>query len=412
MADKITDIQIRHWLKAGNPVIKAQGDVPGLTFTLSKAGTAAWVLRYRIGGKQRELTIGRYPEFTIAGAKTAALKARAEIQAGTDVARAKRLGKIDRAGSKTLSELAEDYLDKNLPGMAANTQKQRVYHVTKIIIPRIGAIPANEVTGADLVDLVEKVGQRHGPKVARLVLSAANEIFKHGLARLIVANNPAIGINVKAVCGPPTPKRERLKLTEDELRALLPACGENQTGLAIRLLLASAARINELLTAQWVNVDLDRAEWTIPTSKTTSKPFKIPLPPQAVAWFTRLLDLSCGSDLVLPGRDRRKPISVAAVAAAIDKKCNGLPTLRRFTPHDLRSTARSHLAALGVPVIVAERCLNHSLGGIVGIYDQHDYLDERRKALTIWADFLSHCETGREWRPAGNVVQIRKTVSD
>jgi integrase len=408
MADKITDIQIRHWLKAGNPVIKAQGDVPGLTFTLSKAGTAAWVLRYRIGGKQRELTIGRYPEFTIAGAKSAALKARAEIQAGTDVARAKRLGKIDRAGSKTLSELAEDYLDKNLPGMAANTQKQRVYHVTKIVVPRIGAIPANEVTGADVVDLVEKVGQRHGPKVARLVLSAANEIFKHGLARLIVANNPAIGINVKAVCGPPTPKRERLKLTEDELRALLPACGENQTGLAIKLLLATCTRINELLTAQWVNVDLDRAEWTIPSSKTSSKPFVIPMVPEALNWFGTLKRLSCGSPWVLPGRDRRKPISIAAVAAAIDRLCSRT-RIRRFTPHDLRSTARSHLAALGVPVIVAERCLNHSLGGIVGIYDQHDYLDERRKALTTWADFLSHCETGREWGPAGNVVAIRKS---
>ncbi|MCF7968604.1 MAG: Arm DNA-binding domain-containing protein, partial [Methylococcaceae bacterium] len=137
MADKITDIQIRHWLKAGKPIIKAQGDVPGLTFTLSKAGTAAWVLRYRIGGKQKELTIGRYPEYTISGAKTAALKARAEIQAGTDVAREKRLGKIDRAGSKTLSELGNDYLEKNLPGLAANTKKQRLYHVNKIVIPRL-----------------------------------------------------------------------------------------------------------------------------------------------------------------------------------------------------------------------------------------------------------------------------------
>ena len=407
MADKITDIQIRHWLKAGKPVIKAQGDVPGLTFTLSTAGTAAWVLRYRIGGKQKEMTIGRYPEYTIAGAKAAALKARAEIQAGTDVAREKRLGKIDRAGTKTLSELAADYLEKNLPGLADNTRKQRLYHVNKIVIPRLGMIPASEVNGADVVDLIEKVGQKHGPKVARLVLSAVNEIFKHGLARLIVTNNPATSINVKAICGPATPKRDRLKLTESELRALLPAVADTQTGITIKLLLATCTRINELLTAQWTHVDLARAEWTIPTSKTSSKPFVIPLVPEAVIWFETLKNLSCGSSWVLPGRDRRKPISAAAIAAAIDRLCSQTG-IRRFTPHDLRSTARSHLAALGVMVFVAERCLNHTLGGIVAIYDQHDYLDERRKALTAWADFLSHCETGREWMP-GNVVPIRKT---
>ena len=115
MGDKITDIQIRHWLKAGKPIAKAQGEVAGLTFTLSSSGTAAWALRYRIGGKQRELTIGRYPEYTMAGAKVAATEARAKIMAGTDVAREKRLGKIERAGSKSFAELAADYLEKNLP---------------------------------------------------------------------------------------------------------------------------------------------------------------------------------------------------------------------------------------------------------------------------------------------------------
>ena len=408
MADKITDIQIRHWLKAGKPVIKAQGDVPGLTFTLSKAGTAAWVLRYRIAGKQKELTIGRYPEFTIAGAKTAALEARARIQSGIDVARDKRLGKIDRAGSKTLAELAEDYLEKNLPGMAPNTKKQRLYHVNKIVIPRLGLIPAGEVNGADVVDMIDRVGKQHSPKVARLVLCAVNEIFKHGLARLVITHNPASGVSVKAVCGPATPKRERLKLTDEELRALLPALRDSQVDTAIRLLLATCTRINELLSAEWAHVDLARAEWTIPTSKTSSRPFIVPLAPEVVSWFETLKRLACGSPLVLPGRDRRKPISAAAIAAAIDRLCERVG-IRRHTPHDLRSTARSHLAALGVPVIVAERCLNHSLGGIVGVYDQHDYLDERRKALTTWADYLSHCESGRAWRP-GNVVPIRNAI--
>lgn len=115
---KITDIQIRHWIRAGNPIAKAQGDVLGLTFTLSDKGTASWILRYRIGNRARELTIGRYLEYSIAQAKASAPEARAKVQAGIEVAREKRLETIKRAGSMSYAELARDYLTKRLPGLA------------------------------------------------------------------------------------------------------------------------------------------------------------------------------------------------------------------------------------------------------------------------------------------------------
>jgi len=91
-------------------------------------------------------------------------------------------------------------------------------------------------------------------------------------------------------------------------------------------------------------------------------------------------------------------------------KLNG--KVRRFTPHDLRSTARSHLAALGVSVIVAERCLNHALGGLLAVYDQHDYLSERRAALEIWTDFLVACEAGKAWNAKqDNVIALKQVAA-
>lgn len=410
---KITDIQIRHWLKAGVPVAKAQGDVPGLTFTLSAKGTAAWVLRYRIGGKQKELTIGRYPEFTIASAKTAAMEARAKIMSGADVAREKRQSQIHRAGEKTLAELARGYMDKSFPGLAKNTRQQRRHHIEDVIIPRLGSLPANAVNGSDVVDLLERVG-RDSVHVAGLVRIALSEIFKHGVARRVVVSNPCTGIAVSAVCGPAPPKRQRLKLTEAELRALLPALdgGMSETSaLAIRVLLATCVRIGELLQAEWRDVKLDRAEWVIPaTNAKTGRGVTIPLAPVVVEWFERLKLLACGSRFVLPGAKGKTHRTPDAIARAIDELTANLPEVRRFTPHDCRSTARSHLAALGVPVLVAERCLNHALGGLVAVYDQHDYLDERRKALQVWADFLTCCESGRDWMPADNVVPIRQAI--
>ena len=88
--------------------------------------------------------------------------------------------------------------------------------------------------------------------------------------------------------------------------------------------------------------------------------------------------------------------------------------MRRFTPHDLRSTARSWLTSetIGANVIVAERCLNHTLGGLLAIYDQHDYLTERRAALERWTAFILACEAGNAWKTASeNVIPLRHATS-
>ena len=415
---KLTDVQIRNWMKAGNPTAKADGD--GLTFTLSAKGTAAWVLRYRFGGKARELTLGRYPDITLAKARELAAEARVHIQQGRDVAREKQKATIERAAAKTLRELAADYMSKAFPHLAANTIKQRRHHIEGVILPKLGSLPAREVMTADVVAMVEAVGKK-SVNVAELVFTAVSEIFKHGLARHVVTANPCAGISVSAICGKPEPKRQRLKLTEDELRVILPALpgigAEN--ALAVKIQLATCVRLGELAKAEWAHVDFDRAEWFVPDQNSkTGRGFTIPLTPAVVGWFRELEPFACGSRFVLPARQVRRTrnhggevhFEQRAMNAMLHKLCEKLgDKVRRFTPHDLRSTARSHLAALGVNILVAERCLNHSLGGLIAIYDQHDYMTERRAALELWTDFILACEAGRAWLPQGdNVIPLRK----
>ena len=415
---KLTDVQIRNWMKAGNPTAKADGD--GLTFTLSAKGTAAWVLRYRFGGKARELTLGRYPDITLAKARELTAEARVHIQQGRDVAREKQKATIERAAAKTLRELAADYMSKAFPHLAANTIKQRRHHIEGVILPKLGSLPAREVMTADVVAMVEAVGKK-SVNVAELVFTAVSEIFKHGLARHVVTANPCAGISVSAICGKPEPKRQRLKLTEDELRVILPALpgigAEN--ALAVKIQLATCVRLGELAKAEWAHVDFDRAEWFVPDQNSkTGRGFTIPLTPAVVGWFRELEPFACGSRFVLPARQVRRTrnhggevhFEQRAMNAMLHKLCEKLgDKVRRFTPHDLRSTARSHLAALGVNILVAERCLNHSLGGLIAIYDQHDYTTERRAALELWTDFILACEAGRAWLPQGdNLIPLRK----
>lgn len=412
----LSDVQIRAWFKTARPVAKSDGN--GLTFTLSAKGTAAWVLRYRFAGKARELTLGRYPELSLAEARKRALEARGKVMGGTDVAREKRQVKIERAAAQSFSQLTEDYMAKAFPRLSANTISQRRRHIEQIIVPRLGVLPAREVTTADVVALVETVGLQRSKNVAELVLTAISEIFKHGLARHVVTTNPCAPISAAAIVGKPEPRRKRLMLTEDELRALLPALDRigEQNALTIKLLLATCARIGELARARWIHVDPERGEWTIPTENAKNRvAFTIPLAPPVVEWFERLRVLSCGSPYVLPARQARRRLNhdgeihfeQRALNAMIHKLCDRLGgRCRRFTPHDLRSTARSHLAALGIDLIVAERCLNHSLGGLVAVYDQHDYLRERREALRMWASFLHHCEVGKPWK----VISLRSVA--
>lgn len=379
LIEKVSDLQIRRWIKAGTPVAKSDGG--GLTFTLSASGTSAWVLRYRFGGKPRELTLGRYPDKSLAQARDEARKARASIQNGVDVAREKQIVGIERAAAKNFHQLATDYMDKAFPHLAASTIKQRRQHIEGVINPKLGQIPAREVSTADVVSLVEGVGKK-SINVAELIFTAVSEIFKHGVARHVVTANPCAGISVSAICGKPEPARLRLKLTEAELRTILPALptigGEN--ALTVKILLATCTRIGELARAEWTHVDLERGFWFVPDANSkTGRGFTVPLIPGVAGWFKELQTLACGSSYVLPARQLRRQhnhgaeihFEPRALNAMLHKLCNWLEAegnpVRRFTPHDLRSTARSWLTSesIGASVIIAERCLNHTLGGLL-----------------------------------------------
>lgn len=356
-------------------------------------------MRYRHGGRQKELTIGRHPDITLAKARELATESCANIQQDEDVARTKKLVARELAAAKTLRELANDYLAKAKLVLATSTFKQRKHHIDDVILPKLGSLLVREVTTTDVVYLLESVGKVH---VATLVLIALSLIFKHGIAKHLALTNPCLGITATAICDAPKPTRLRLKLSEDELRIVLPALPSTgiENAIAIKILLSTCVRISELVKAEWAHIDFDKAEWTIPNANSkTRKGFTILLPPA----ITGCLKICSNTPVALGmyyqqgriGTSKQPHILTLTISVALNKLCNKLESVRRFTPHDLRSTARSHLTELGINLIVAERCLNHSLGGLVGIYDQHDYMTERRRALELWSDFIVACESGR-----------------
>jgi integrase len=408
---KLTDVQLRNWIKTGKPLAIADGE--GLTFTLSAKGTAAWTLRYRVAGKPKELTLGRYPDISLTKAREIASAKRAEVQQGIDPAAEKRKAEHATANAWTFRKLAEDYFEKVADRLAENTIYGRKQQLRDYVHPKIGNIAAADVSPVEIVAIVEAASVK-SLHVARLVLIAIKEVFAYGIARHVVTQNPCAHITAKAIIGGTKQQRERVMLTDGEIGALLDALPtiSRPNALMVRILLATGTRIGELAQAEWTSVDFERAEWTIPVEHSkTKKAFVIPLTPMVAGWFAELQAMAFGSRYVLPirtrnhGNEEDAPMEPTTLNAALRNLAKTLGNkCHRFTPHDLRSTCRSHLGMLGVDVLIAERCLNHSLGGLVAVYDKHDYLTERRRALELWAAKLATIEAGA----AFNVVPLKR----
>ncbi|HLA35991.1 MAG TPA: integrase family protein, partial [Rhodocyclaceae bacterium] len=217
---KLSDIQIRSWIKAGTPLAKSDGD--GLTFTLSPTGAAAWILRYRHAGKQREITLGRYPDITLSKAREIASAKRAEVAQGVDVAAEKRQAEQEAARTWTFRKLAEDYFEKSADRLADNTIKGRSQQLRDYVFPKIGNIDAAEVSSSDIVEIVEAASVR-SLHIARLVMVAIREVFAHGIARHVVTIDPCAHIKTRAIIGGTQQQRERVMLTDAEIGELLNA---------------------------------------------------------------------------------------------------------------------------------------------------------------------------------------------
>ncbi|MDP1899818.1 MAG: tyrosine-type recombinase/integrase [Rubrivivax sp.] len=399
---RLTDLQIRHWVRAGVPMAKADGG--GLTFTLSAGGATGWILRYSHGGRRRELTIGRYPDISLADARGIATIKRAEIMQGRNPAADKQKAKATAAKDWTVRELVKDYRAKKLVSLAHSTQVSYGRHL-KRVEKKLGALTVREIEASDVVALIEASSLTWGE--SNMLLITTKCLFTHACGKRLINVNPCHGIMLSALLGERPPKRQRLMLTREELHLLLNAGMRRRNALTIRILLATAVRSAELYQARWEHVDLNEAQWHIPKSKTGAA-MDIPLAPIVVDWFKELRTLAGESAYVLPAHSRGRAarrggdthVSKDTIRAAIGYWLDAdKPAVRRFTPHDLRSTMKSHMRSLGVPRDISEMCLNHKLSGVEGIYDRHTYFEERKGALAKWAVFLLACEVGDNVTP-------------
>ncbi|QJE00678.1 tyrosine-type recombinase/integrase [Massilia forsythiae] len=408
----LSDLQIRRWIAGGESVAKSDGD--GLTFTLSAAGTATWVLRYRFANRSRELTIGNYPDIGLGAARKLASEQRVAIDKGQDPAAQKRAERQQLKAAWTVRRVITDFKEKVVDAgqLSARTRKAKHWDLDNIILPKLGPFNVQDVTPPDVVDMLDRSGRTWA--MQNRFLTTAGQVFDHAIGRQLIRINPAAGIKMKALMGPRPPVRKRVMLKEGELRTLLSSVDEigTENALALKILLATCVRTWELITARWEHVDFERGTWLIPAEKVKTRvAFLVPITPTVAAWLKELRHLAGDSEWVLPGRSSKRAgshVGRSTLGAAISRAFErGQLDIRRFTPHDTRSTAKGHMRNLGVSREISEIALNHTLKGMEGIYDVREEIPERRQALELWAMFLATCERGEIW----NVVPIGRAVA-
>lgn len=401
----LNDIQIRNWVSKGEPIARSDGD--GLTFTLSSAGTATWILRYRIGkGRRRELTIGNYPDVSLSSAREKARVARVAIDEGRDPAIEKQEEKRRVQAAWSVRDLIADYREKCLlpSEYGPGTIEYRNRDYDQIIIPHIGARPVVRVTAIDIVAMLTDCKRTW--TVSKRILTSASKLFDHACGLKIIAANPCTGVKLSSIKGPRPPVRKRVMLLEDELRELLPDIDliGVENALAFKILLATCVRSVELTKAKKEYIFLDRGVWWVPDETVkTRRGFLVPLTPVVIEWFKELIEMSGDSEYLLPARQERRRrnqgrdthVGTTTLWASIRRAFERHDIeIRKFTPHDTRSTAKGHLRNMGVPYEISEVALNHKLGEMDAIYDVRDEIPERREALEKWCEFIVACETG------------------
>lgn len=391
----MNDKQIKAFIRSKEIGRKAVSD--GLYIRVQTAGIASWEIRYTVNDKRRFMTLegGQYPYMSLADARAAAAIAKQSIIKGADPLAERE--KLSEQKIQTVDDLFDDWFVDAQKRLKHSEIPLRLY--TKEVKPYIGSLNIKDVTPMNIRNIIQKVAHSNRLPTANDTLLHCKQLFTHACKLGLKDGNPASPFT-PADAGGVEKSRDRA-LSVEELKQFFSVARENISSfgrdnyLASALLVSLGVRKGELHKLTWREIDLDKKIWKLPQPRTKSlAAMTIPLPDTTVAWFKELKIRACGSEYVFPSRRKSTTPHTGAdtLNRAITKLFgheagkkkqpqNQMKDTPHFTVHDLRRTCRSLLAEQGVQSHIAERCLNHKIRGVEGVYDRYNYQKERLEAL-------------------------------
>ena len=385
MGKKLTKRDIDGFNYEGGWDVRWDSSLSGFGVRIYPSGKKSYVLSYRNEKRQKRLlTIGQTSKITLDIARNKALKNLAQLVDDIDPAEERKSKNIGR----TVENVFKEYLERYAK-VQNKSWKETERMFQKDIIPAFGNKLIQDVTKQDVIKLLDKVVDRGSGTMANRILANIRRFFNWCIERDIIQTSPAEKL------AKPTPdiSRDRV-LSESEIKDILEAC-EIQGypyGHLVKFLLLTAQRINEASTMRWKDVNFDQKLWILPRENTkTDKRHEIPLSPMAIS-ILESAQKQCPekADYVFTTLGDRPFSGFSKSKKRID---NTIGDILEWRIHDLRRTAASGMASLGVSPYVIERVLNHSSGiisGVAAVYNRYDYQIEMQEALEAWAESIEN----------------------
>lgn len=393
----LNDTKLRA-LKAKASVYRV-ADSNGLAIEVRPTGSKQWRYRYRSGGKASMVALGEYPAVSLAQARGERDRMRALVKGGANpahVARIERAAKVERTnttfgmiGLELLAKRAKEGLS---PGSVARERR-----LIEKDLASISGMPIVEVSAPVLLAALRKLESRGIIETAHRARAHAGRIFRYAIATGRAERNPSEDL---AGALEQTRTKHFATLTDPErigdlLRALWAYQGAAVTQAALKLAPMLFVRPGELRQAKWVDVDLEAAEWRYVTSKTKTSHI-VPLSTQAVAVLKELRPQTQRSDYLFPGvRSSGRPMSENTINAALRNLGFDGETI---VGHGFRAMARTVLdEVLGFRPDYIEHQLAHAVRDPLGrAYNRTAHLQERKKMMQAWADYLDALRRGSD----------------
>lgn len=406
MAERLTDTLIRKSLPpARGQTMLWDAELKGLALRITAGGAKSFVLDYRAEGRQRRITIGAYPDWSVAAARQAAKNLKREVDQGRDPMGQRH---ADRA-APTMNDLWEHYELEHLPRKAIRAQADERSMWLKIILPRLGKMRLAAIDHDTIDALHQDITKIRGTPVrANRVVEVLRRAFNLAIRSRWLEANPATGVRRN-----PEEKRSRY-LNKAEITALACALNEHSeptSANAIKLLMLTGARRNEVLTATWDQFDLDNGIWTKPSAHTKQRRVhRVPLSGPALQLLAEIKGQAVptadangrqAAPYVFPGIDGKPLTDIkrtwhsvcckAGLAKQIEKEGrdgkiikdkNGEPVMiwqPTVRIHDLRHSFASILVSAGASLPLIGQMLGHTQVQTTQRY-AHLFDDPLRKA--------------------------------
>ena len=379
---KFTDAKIRGMDAKKTRKVVFEGTT-GLGLRVAPTGRKTFVYMYRIKGRQTMLTLGKYPQISLAKARSMMAQGREKISKGIDPARVIKEQKIATKTAPTVEDLVVEYI-KRYAQVRKKSWREDERCLNREVVSVWGNRKGYDITRRDIVELLDKIVDRGSPVTANRTLAVVRTMFNFAIKRGILDKSPCVLIEK-----PSAEKPRNRVLDKNEVRVfwerLEKANMAGQIKLALKLLLITGQRRGEIVNSEWCEVDLVGKWWTIPGEKSKNgRANRVPLSKQALKVLKEIKALSGESLYLFPATTGDQPITERAVSRAV-RNNEDFFKLKHFTPHDLRRTVATQMPELKIPQFIVSRILNHAKAGVTDKhYDHYEYDDEKRQALTRW----------------------------